>query len=86
MPKPIANSFNKMAKWHTQWIVQVQTKCLKLYMPLVVSNDMNNQHFDKEIANWGGPHLSLFPYGCNSTLGVLQYVNLSLRFVLLVKW
>ena len=58
--------------------MQVQKKYLKVYMPLVLSNDINNQHLNKEIANWGGLHLSLFPYSCNSTLGVLQYVNLNL--------
>ena len=80
MSRSVHNSFNTIGK-----ITYTLKKCLKLYMHLVLSNDMNNQHLNKEIANWGGPHLSLFPYGCNSTLGVLQYVNLSLRFVLFVK-
>ena len=42
-------------------------------MPLVLSNDMNNQHLNKEIANWGGPHLSLFPYVYKSTLGIVGW-------------
>ena len=62
-----------MAKLHTQWIMQIQKRCLQLYMPFVSSNDMNNKEVNKEITNWRGSHLSLFSYGCKSTLGLVPW-------------
>ena len=60
-----------MTKLHTQRIMQIQKRCLHIYITFVSSNDMNNKQVDKEIINWLGSSFSLFSYGCKSTLGLV---------------